>query len=102
MVRAYVQGPLLVKWINFYPILDKQLYTIWVGGITCLFPKFNDCALDVRKDKLFYITFYWAGDYLSMLGLKLLYVSILGPILLPLMYGCSQVRSLWVPYLEYV
>ena len=30
MVRAYVQGPLLVKWINFYPILDKQLYTIWV------------------------------------------------------------------------
>ena len=28
----------------------------------------------LKADKLFYLTIYWAYDYLSMLGFKLIYV----------------------------
>ena len=54
-------------------------YYVW-DNITYPFPYPNDATADVfGMDTLFHPTLYWACDYLSMLGLRLIHVSERGP-----------------------
>ena len=49
-----------------------MLCNVW-NGITDPFPNFNGATSQI--DKQFHPTLYWAYDYLSMLGLKLIHVD---------------------------
>ena len=55
-------------------ICEPTLYKVW-DEITYSFLNFNGGTFEVK----FYPTLYWACDYLSMLGLKLIHVSKSGP-----------------------
>ena len=66
-------GSLLLTWFNFNPSMDKIITFIIKSGMELLI------RWNLGKDKLFHPTPYWACNYLSMVKLKLNYVSKRGP-----------------------
>ena len=76
-------GPLLITWITwifFNPINDNLSHPWQNNGLNYLFiPKHQRCnRWSLGMNKYFYPTLHWAYDYLSMLGLKLIHVSLQG------------------------
>ena len=69
-------GPLLT-WFNFNPSVDKYLHPLWSVGWNYLpIPKRQQCNhWSLGMDKRFHLTLYWACDYLSMLGFRLIHVN---------------------------
>ena len=64
---------------TFIPVSNCIHYKVW-DEITYPFPKHQQCnRWGVGMDKYFHYKLYQACDYLSMLGLKLNYVSKRGP-----------------------
>ena len=69
----YYPGAPLLTWFNFNTNVDKYLRQLQTVGQNYL------SIWTVHRwiwgmDKLFHLTIYWAYDYLSMLGFKLMYI----------------------------
>ena len=79
--------PTLLTWINFNPawINNYIHYKVW-DEITYLVPNSNGCThWSLRMDRWLHPMLYWASNYLSMLGFKLIHFSKRGP-------GCLKHR----------
>ena len=73
-------GPLLLTWLKFNPSVSNYIkYKAW-DDITYPFPNFNGATVEVWEwINNIHPILYWACDYLSMMGLKLIHVSRRGP-----------------------
>ena len=69
--------PFLLTWINFNPIMDKQLYPFLSVGRNYLSnSKLQRLRrLSLGMDKQFHPRLFWKCEYLCMLRLKLIHVS---------------------------
>ena len=73
-------GPTLLTGINLIPACISNLiyYEIW-DEITCPFANSNGTTIEVWEWINNFMALYWTCDYLSMLGLKSIHVSKMGP-----------------------
>ena len=71
------QGPLLLTWFNFNPIMDNESHALLCVGWNYLFiPKLQRWhRWSLGMDKWLHPILYNGCDYLSMLGFKLNHVS---------------------------
>ena len=90
------QVPLLLTWFNFNPNMDKWLhhYKMW-GEIMHQFLNFNDATVEVYEWISNFIPHLTGTcDYLSMLGLKLIHVSKVGPRILHMLLPNEETPNL--------
>ena len=75
-LSSHYQGPFLLTWIKFIipASISNYIYHKKWNEIAYPLPNFKGCTIEVWE-WISHPTFYWACDYLSMLGLKSIHVS---------------------------